>query len=106
MGVISSIGNIYFVYQFIKKLVTPFEKTKAFQLGIIDKKGKVLRKARSLKTGEEKTAYTLLHRFVFNLKRMIHLVPGGKSKIGTYAAALVMLLREDRENYLTEYYHN
>ena len=28
MGAISTIGNIYFVYQFIKKLVTPFEKTK------------------------------------------------------------------------------
>ena len=92
--------DLLITYRVIKLLVTPFEKTKAFKLGIIDKKGKVLRKARSLKTGEEKTAYTLLHRFVFNLKRMIHLVPGGKSKIGTYAAALVMLLREDRENYL------
>ena len=92
--------DLLITYRVIKLLVTPFEKTKAFEYGIIDKTGKVLRKARSLKTGKEKTAYTLLHRFVFNLKRMIHLVPGGKSKIGTYAAALVMLLREDRENYL------
>ncbi len=92
--------DLLITYRVIKLLVTPFEKTKAFQLGIIDKAGKVLRKARTLKTSKEKTAYTLLHRFVFNLKRMIHLVPGGKSKIGTYAAALVMLLREDRENYL------
>jgi|TARA_Y100000296_G_scaffold21674_1_gene25681 hypothetical protein len=92
--------DLLITYRVIKLLVTPFEKTKAFKLGIIDKAGKVLRKARTLKTSEEKTAYTLLHRFVFNLKRMIHLVPGGKSKIGTYAAALVMLLREDRENYL------
>ena len=92
--------DLLITYRVIKLLVTPFEKTKAFEYGIIDKTGKVLRKARSLKTGKEKTAYTLLHRFVFNLKRLIHLVPGGKSKIGTYAAALVMLLREDRENYL------
>ena len=92
--------DLLFTYRVIKLLVTPFEKTKAFELGIIDKKGKVLRKARTLRTGDEKNAYTLLHRFVFNLKRLIHMVPGGKSKIGTYAAALVMLLREDRENYL------
>jgi len=92
--------DLLITYRVIKLLVTRWEKHEAFKRGIIDKKGKVLRKARSLKTGEEKTAYTLLHRFVFNLKRMIHLVPGGKSKIGTYAAALVMLLREDRENYL------
>ena len=39
MGVLKTVGNIYFVYQFLKKLVTPFEKTTAFELGIIDKKG-------------------------------------------------------------------
>ena len=92
--------DLLITYRVIKLLVTPFEKTKAIEYGIIDKNGKVLRKARTLRKYEEKTAYTLLHRFVFNLKRLIHLVPGGKSKIGTYAAALVMLLREDRENYL------
>lgn len=92
--------DLLITYRVIKLLVTPFEKTKAFEYGIIDKNGKVLRKARTLRKYEEKTAYTLLHRFVFNLKRLIHMVPGGKSKIGTYAAALVMLLREDRENYL------
>ena len=36
MGILAGIGNIYFVYQFLKKLVTPFEKTKAFELGIVE----------------------------------------------------------------------
>ena len=57
MSIISGIGNIYFVYQFIKKLVTPFEKTDAFKLGIIDKNGKILKKRRDLE-GKEKEAYT------------------------------------------------
>ena len=92
--------DLLITYRVIKLLVTPFEKTKAFQLGIIDKDGKVLKRAKSLTGGNEKNAYTLLHRFVFNLKRLIRLVPGGKSKIGTYAAALALLLREDREKYL------
>ena len=42
MSVTSALGNVYFVYQFIKKLVTPFNKPRAFELGIIDEKGKVL----------------------------------------------------------------
>ena len=87
--------DLLITYRVIKMLITPFEKTKAFQLGIIDKNGKVLRKAKTLTKGSEKNAYTLLHRFVFNLKRIINAIPGGKSKIGTYGAALVMLLKED-----------
>ena len=50
MSILSSVGNIYFVYQFIKKLVTPFDKTKAFELGIIDEKGRILKKRRDLKS--------------------------------------------------------
>ena len=33
-------------YRLLKLLVTPFKKTKAYQLGIIDDKGKVLIKAK------------------------------------------------------------
>ena len=33
-------------YRLLKLLVTPFNKTKAFQLGIVDDKGKVLIKAK------------------------------------------------------------
>ena len=35
-------------------MVTPFDKTKAFELGIIDGKGRILKKRRDLKTSEEK----------------------------------------------------
>ena len=59
MGILSGIGNIYFVYQFIKKLVVPFEKTDAFKLGIIDKDGKILKRRRDLEGSDEKEAYTL-----------------------------------------------
>ena len=89
--------DLLITYRVIKLLVTPWEKHDAYKLGIIDDKGKVLRKARSLKTSEEKKSYTLLHRFVFNLKRLIGIVPGGKSKLGSYAAALGLLLKEEKE---------
>ena len=89
--------DLLITYRVIKMLVTPFEKQPAYALGIIDKNGKVLRKSKTLTTAKEKEAYTILHRFVFNLKRIINFIPGGKSKIGTYAAALGLLLKEDKE---------
>ena len=89
-------------YRVIKMLVTPFEKQPAYALGIIDKNGKVLKKAKTLKTGKEREAYTLLHRFVFNLKRLINIIPGGKSKLGTYAAALGLLLKESKDINMVE----
>ena len=89
--------DLLITYRIIKLLTTPFEKQEAYRLGIIDKNGKVLRKTKDLKTPKERDAYTILHRFVFNLKRLINIVPGGKSKLGTYAAALGLLLKENKE---------
>lgn len=85
--------DMLITYRVIKGLVTPFDKTKAFQQGIIDEKGKVLKKRSELKTSQEKNAYTILDRFIFNLKRIMHRV-GLKSKLSSYAVALGLLLKE------------
>ena len=74
-------------YRVVKLLVTPFEKQEAYKFGIIDNKGKVLKKYKSLKIRERRKSYTLLHRFVFNLKRILQKVGLG-SKLGTFAVAL------------------
>ena len=95
MGVIASIGNIYFVYQFLKKLVTPFEKTEAFKLGIIDEKGKILKRRRDLETSDEKSAYNLSDTLVWNLKKILGKIPFGKSKLASYAAALWLIKEQD-----------
>lgn len=75
-------------------LVTPIESTMAFKLGLIDADGKTIKKA---KTPEEKDATSMLHRLVWNLKRLISLVPGGSTKIGSLTAAY-LLMREAIEN--------
>ena len=95
MGIIASIGNIYFVYQFLKKLVTPFEKTEAFKLGIIDEKGKILKRRRDLETKDEKSAYTLSDTLIWNLKKILGKIPLGKSKLASYAAALWLIKEQD-----------
>jgi hypothetical protein len=85
--------DAWIVYKFLRTLTTPWDEMPAFRLGIIDATGKPLKKSEDLKTDEERSAYTVFNRLVFNLKRLIEKFPGGKSKIGTYAAAL-LLLRE------------
>ena len=87
--------DLVITYRVVKLLVTPFEKQEAFKYGIIDKDGKVLRKYRTLKGTKEKQSYTVLHRFIFNLKRILKRVGLG-GKLGTFAVALGLLLREDK----------
>ena len=83
-------------YRLVKLLVTPFEKQEAFKYGIIDKDGKVLKKSKTLKTEKERKAYTILHRFVFNLKRILKRVGLG-SRLGSFAVALALLIKENKE---------
>ena len=88
MGILSRAADLGYAFRFLKLLTTPWNKLKAFELGIVDEKGKNLKKAKELKTTEEKSAYTIFHRLVFNIKRLLGKVPGGKSTLASYAAAL------------------
>ena len=81
-------------YRVVKMLITPFEKTEAFKRGIIDKDGKVLIKYKNV-LGSGRKHYTLLHRFVFNLKRILKKVGLG-SRLGSFAVALALLIKEDK----------
>ena len=94
--------DLLITYRVIKLLVTSWEKQAAFKLGIIDEKGKVLRKSRTLKTRDEKNSYTILHRFIFNLKRMLQKVGLG-SRIASFGVALALLLREGKFNDESKY---
>ncbi len=82
-------------YRILKLMVTPWERQEAFKRGIIDKDGNVLKKRKELKDTKDKKAYTILHRFVFNMKRILKRVGLG-SRFGSFAAALAMVLREDK----------
>ena len=88
-------SELYFLYSFLKRLVTKFEKTDAYKLGIIDKKGKVLIKKRDFTTIEQRNAYTMMDTLIFNLKKLLGKIPFGKTTIASYAAAL-LLLREEK----------
>ena len=93
--------DLFVTYRFIKLLTTPFEKTDAYKLGIIDEKGNRIMPApvggvrqtrpATLGTTAEKNAYTILHKLIFNIKKIFSKVPGLRTKVGTYAAALFLL---------------
>ena len=88
--------DLLIAFKVIKCLVTPFEKTDAFKQGIIDKDGNVLKKYRTLQSSNEKQAYTMLHRFVFNLKRILAKV-GIRGALGSFAVAAALLFKENKE---------
>ena len=94
----AQVMDLFLVYQFVKRLTTPFDKTDAFKLGLIDEKGK---KLKSAVTAEEKKAMTYYDRLIFNLKRILSKIPGGSTKFGSFAAA-AFLMKEHNEKEYTE----
>ena len=88
--------DMLITYRVVKLLVTPWERQEAFKQGIIDKKGNVLRPNKTLKTTKDKKAYTYLHRFVFNMKRLFAKVGLG-SRFGSFFGAMTMILKEDKQ---------
>ena len=88
--------DLLIAYRVIKLLTTPFENQDAYKLGIIDKDGNVLMKYNTLKKDSEKRAYTMLHRFVFNLKRILAKV-GIKGALGSFAVAAALLFKENKQ---------
>ncbi len=88
--------DILITYRLLRILTTPFEKQDAFKYGIVDKEGKVLRKYSTLKDTKEKKAYTWLHRFCFNLKRIMKKAGLG-GRLGSIALSLAVLLKEHNE---------
>ena len=87
--------DLFVTYRFLKLLTTPFDKTDAFKFGIIDKDGNRIKNkdgsVEVLRTPDEKGAYTILHKLIFNIKKLFGKVPGLRTKVGTYAAALFLL---------------
>ena len=94
-GIVGGALNIFFIYKFLRILTQPFNETDAFKLGIVDENGKILKKHRKLKTQEEKDSYTLMHRLVWKLKRLMEKIPFGKTRLASYAAAL-WLIKENK----------
>ena len=87
MGLLRA-GDFFYSLRFLRLLTTPWNKTNAYKEGIIDDKGKLIKKPQ---TSKEKSVYNTFHKLVYNLKRLLNKVPFGKSTIASYAAALFLI---------------
>ena len=112
----ASLVDTYLLYRFVRGLSTPFTELKTYKLGLTDDEGEWI-VPKGDRTPEQKTGYTYWDILVLNIKKMLAKIPGGNTRIGTFAAALylikegddedadllnVELLREKYDYYLTE----
>lgn len=93
------------IYMFLKRLVTPFDQWDAYKTGLIDKDGKVI-VDKADRTPEQDKSFGYFDRLVANLKKLLGKIPGGKTRIASFAAALLLLreknLDPDDVEYLEE----
>lgn len=82
------------LYQFVRRLSTPFKDWKMYKMGVIDENGNFIVPKKE-RTPEQLSSYSYFDILILNLKKLIAQVPGGKTRIATLAAAL-LLLREGK----------
>lgn len=92
------IVDLFLVYQFIKRLATPFKEWKAYELGIIDERGNILKKRRELRTIAEREAWGKFDVMISKIKRIIEKAPGGQTRLASYAAALYLIKESESIN--------
>ena len=90
MGLIKSAADLTYTFRFIRMLVMDWKNWDAYKLGIIDENGK-RQKSTKLDSDEKKSAYTPFIRLCANIKRLVSSVPGGGSKLGSFASALYLI---------------
>jgi hypothetical protein len=97
--------DLFLVFNFIKRLVTPFTKWEAYKEGIIDEKGDILIKRKDFVKNSQKSAFGIFDQMILNLKKLLGKLPGGQTKLASYASALWLIREQQRieaTNYLTE----
>lgn len=91
--------DLFFLYMFIKRLVTPFDKWKAFEAGIIDAEGNIIKAPEvRQRTVKDREAFTKFDLMVLKLKKLLGKIPGGQTRFATYAAALWLIKEHKNPN--------
>lgn len=100
--------DIFLIYQFLRRLVTPFESWDAYKVGLIDKDGKII-VDKNDRTQEQNRSWGYYDRLLANLKKLLGKIPGGRTRLASFAAALLLLreqnLDPDDIEYLEECLH-
>jgi len=90
MGLVKRAADLAYTFRFIRMLVMDWKNWDAYKEGLIDENGKRNRSVK-LDTEEKKSAYTPFIRLAANIKRLLSNIPGGGSKLGSFAAGLFLI---------------
>ena len=90
MGLVKRAADLAYTFRFIRLMAMDWKSWDAYKLGIIDENGKRQRNVK-LDNNEKKSAYTPFIRLAANLKRLVSNIPGGGSKLGSFASALFLI---------------
>jgi len=84
------------LFEFLRKLTNSYVDWDAYKSGVIDEEGNFLI-PKDKRTSEERKSISKFDTVILNLRKTLAKIPGGSSRIATFAAALY-LLKEDREH--------
>lgn len=87
--------DLFLIYQFLRRLVTPFKDWEAYKLGIIDERGNILIPAKERTKAPQRAAFAKFDLLVLKLKKLLEKIPGGKTRIASFAAALWLIKEND-----------
>ena len=90
MGILKGAADTVYAFRFIRMMVMDWKNWDAYKEGIIDENGKRIREVK-LDTASKRSAYTPFVRLVANIKRLVAKIPGGGSKLGSFASALFLI---------------
>ena len=90
MGILKRAADLGYTFRFIRMMVMDWKDWDAYKEGIIDENGKRNKNVK-LDTDEKKSAYTPFIRLAANIKRLTSKIPGGSSKLGSFASALYLI---------------
>jgi len=99
MGDITKVVGAFTVYKFIKLMSTPFRQMDAYKYGIIDSKGKFLKKSEELTSSKERKSVDVFNRLIINLKKLIKKIPDPslQAQLRTVATAMVLIKEESEK---------
>jgi len=90
----ANLVDLYLVYRVLRQLTTPFENWEAYKTGVIDAEGNLIKKAYDRRTAEEQESFTKFDLLMLKLKKVLGVLPFGKTKLASYAAALFLIKEE------------
>ena len=90
MGILKRAADLGYTFRFIRLMVMNWKDWDVYKLGLIDENGKRNKNVK-MDTDEKKSAYTTFIRLAANIKRLVSNIPGGGSKLGSFASALFLI---------------